>query len=106
MKVGIVIYSDDPETAWNAFRVGNFSLAMGDEVRVFLIGRGVEVESSDTEQFRVSEQRQQFVGTGGKIFACGTCLKIHGLKAPTGFTESTMKDMYEIVRESDKVVTF
>jgi hypothetical protein len=26
MKLGIIIYSNDPETVWNAFRLGVFSL--------------------------------------------------------------------------------
>ncbi len=48
MKTGIIIYSNDPETVWNAFRFGNFSLKAGDTVKVFLTGRGVEAESLDT----------------------------------------------------------
>ncbi len=54
MKVGIVVNSNDSETVWNAFRFGNFALAMGDEVKVFLIGKGVEVESLDTDKFKVT----------------------------------------------------
>ena len=26
MKLGLVVYSSDPETVWNAFRLGIFSL--------------------------------------------------------------------------------
>jgi uncharacterized protein involved in oxidation of intracellular sulfur len=32
MKLGIVIYSNDPETVFNAFRLGVFSLGKGDSV--------------------------------------------------------------------------
>ncbi len=106
MKVGIVIYSDDPETVWNAFRFASFALAMGDEVRVFLFGKGVEVESLDTDTFKVTEQLQTFIDMGGKIFACGTCLEIRQLEASESYTVSTMNNMYEIVTESDKIVTF
>ena len=106
MKMGIVIYSDDSETVWNAFRFGNFALAMGDEVRVFLIGKGVECESLDTDKFKVMEQLQAFVDGGGGIFACGTCLEIHQIEGPRGSTVATLNDIYEIVKESDKVVTF
>ena len=42
MKVGIVISQTDPETVWNAFRFGNFSIKKGHSVRTFLIGKGVE----------------------------------------------------------------
>ena len=106
MKMGIVIYSDDSETVWNAFRFGNFALAMGDEVRVFLIGKGVECESLDTEKVEVTEQLQVFIDGGGKIFACGTCLEIRQIEAPQGSVVATLNDIYEIVKESDKVVTF
>ena len=106
MKMGIVIYSDDSETVWNAFRFGNFTLAMGDEVRVFLIGKGVECESLGTDKFKVMEQLRVFVDGGGKIFACGTCLEIHQLETPEIFAVATLNDIYEIVKESDKVVTF
>lgn len=66
MKLGIVIYSNDPETVWNAFRFGNHAIKHhGDEVRVFLLGRGVEAESLDSEAFKVTEQVAQFVASGG-----------------------------------------
>jgi len=106
MKLGIVTYSNDTETVWNAFRFGNFALTTGDEVRVFLLGKGVESESLDTDKFKVTEQMQAFVKNGGKIFACGACLKIRQSEGSETCPLSSMKDMYEIVRESDKIVTF
>ena len=39
MKVGIVIYSKDPETVWNAFRFGNVTLKEGDEKKSYLVGK-------------------------------------------------------------------
>ena len=106
MKVGIVISSNDPETVWNAFRFGNFVLTKGDEVRVFLLGTGVECESLDTDTFKVTEQLQEFLKSKGKVFACGKCLEIHQLEAPEMFTVASLKDLYGIVEESDKIVTF
>lgn len=106
MKVGIVVYSGDSEAVWNAFRFGNFTLAMGDEARAFLLGKGVEFQSLDTDTFRVGEQVQTFLGSGGKIFACGVCLQIHRIPDSEIFTVSSMKDLYEIVRDCDRVVSF
>ncbi len=106
MKVGIVLSSNDSEIVWNAFRYGNFALATGDELKVFLIGKGVELESLDTEVFNIKEQRQAFSVGGGKTFACGTCLGIHRLEAPKDSTVATLKDLYEIVKESDRILTF
>jgi len=44
MNLGIIIYSSDAETVWNAFRLGVFSLKEGDEVKVFLLAKGVGCE--------------------------------------------------------------
>ncbi|RCV63580.1 uncharacterized protein involved in oxidation of intracellular sulfur [Methanophagales archaeon] len=49
MKLGIVIYSDDSETVWNAFRLGNFALNEGDEVKVFLLARGMCLKIRQSE---------------------------------------------------------
>jgi len=106
MKLGIVVYSGDSEAVWNAFRFGNFALAMGDEIKVFLLGKGVESESLDTDKFNVTEQLRTFVNNDGKIFACGACLEIHRLEPSEIYTVSTMKDIYEIVKESDRIITF
>lgn len=106
MKLGIIVYSNDPETVWNAFRFGNFALKSGDVVKIFLMAKGVECESLDTDKFKVTEQMQSFVGGGGTTYACGTCLKIRNSSGSEICPLSTMKDMYEIIKESDKVVTF
>jgi sulfur relay (sulfurtransferase) complex TusBCD TusD component (DsrE family) len=106
MKIGIIIYSNDSETVWNAFRFGNFTLNQGDQVRVFLLGKGVESESLDTDKFKVTEQMRTFVNNSGKTFACGGCLKIRQSEGSEICPLSTMKDMYEIIKGSDKIVTF
>lgn len=106
MKLGIVIYSSDPETVWNAFRFGNFSRKEGDEVKVFLLAKGVECESLDTGSFKITDQMREFVSHGGKILACGTCLKIRQSEGSDICPLSTMQDLYDMIREADKVVSF
>jgi uncharacterized protein involved in oxidation of intracellular sulfur len=106
MKLGLVAYSNDAETVWNSFRFGNFALKKGDEVRVFLMAKGVECESLDTEKFKVTEQMQSFVSDGGKILACGTCLKIRNSEGTELCPVNTMNDLYTLVCECDKVVSF
>lgn len=106
MKLGIVIYSTDAETVWNAFRFGAFALKQGDSVRVFLLAKGVDCEKLNTKDFNVTGQMQTFVDAGGKILACGTCLKLRQSEGTELCPISTMKDMYDIVKESDKVLTF
>jgi uncharacterized protein involved in oxidation of intracellular sulfur len=106
MKLGMVIYSADAETVWNAFRLGGFALGEGDSVKVFLLAKGVEAEGLDTEQFKVTEQMQSFVSAGGEILACGTCLKIRQSQGSELCPLSTMKDLHELVRDSDRVISF
>ena len=106
MKIGIVVYSNDSETVWNAFRFANFALNEGDEINVFLLGKGVECESLDTDKFKVTEQMQTLVDNGGEIFACGSCLEIRQSEGSEVCPLSTMKDLYEIVKKSDRIVTF
>lgn len=105
MKLGIVVYTTDAETAWNAFRLGVFALEQGDSVKVFLLANGVEAEKLDTSKFVVTEQMQAFVDKGGKILACGTCLKIRNSEGSEMCPLSTMKDLYDLVAESDKVIS-
>lgn len=105
VKLGVVIYSNDTETVWNAFRLGVFSLKEKDEVKVFLLAKGVECESLDTDKFKVTEQMQSFVNNGGKILACGTCLKIRNSEGTEMCPLSTMNDLYQLIKESDKIIT-
>lgn len=106
MKLGIIIYSDNAETVWNAFRLGYFALTEGDEVKVFLLAKGVECELLDTDKFRVTQQMKDFVSEGGKIYACGACLEIRHSKGSEMCPISTMSTLYEIVKESDNILTF
>ncbi|MDP8260302.1 MAG: DsrE family protein [Candidatus Gygaella obscura] len=43
---------------------------------------------------------------GGKIYVCGSCIKSREQEDSETCLISTMKDMYDIVKESDKTVTF
>ena len=106
MKLGIIIYSTDSETVWNGFRLGVFALKQGDQVKAFLLAKGVECEKLNTERFNVTGQMQAFVDHGGKIFACGTCLKLRHSEGSELCPLSTMQDLHDIIKESDKVVTF
>lgn len=106
MKIGIVISSNDVETCWNALRYGNFALGQKDEVKVFFMGKGVEYQKISTDKFSTIEEAKKFMQTGGKIYACGSCIKLREQEGSEMCPISTMKDMYDIVKESEKVVTF
>jgi uncharacterized protein involved in oxidation of intracellular sulfur len=61
-KVLFVISTSDGETIYNAMRLANVGMKKGDEVSVFMLGKGVLFESAGTEQFTVMEQINQFEG--------------------------------------------
>jgi uncharacterized protein involved in oxidation of intracellular sulfur len=62
MKALFIISTNDGETVYNALRLANVGVKKGDEVSVFMLGKGVLFEQSGTEQFNVMEQVNQFQG--------------------------------------------
>ncbi|MDP8212486.1 MAG: DsrE family protein [Candidatus Zapsychrus exili] len=132
MKIGVVISSNDVETSWNALRYANFCLSQKDEVKIFFMGKGVEYQKISTDKFNTVQQAEKFMKDGGAILACGSCIKsreqeeseirastqsgpedaLIPVRATRNIAEtemcpiSTMKDMYDITKESDKLVTF
>lgn len=105
MKLGIVITQTDPETVFNALRLALYSLEQGDDVRIFLSGRGVEIDQIEDPKFDVKDLAQKVLDAGGQYFACGACLKLRNSEGSEVCPLSTLKDHYEIVRDSDRVVT-
>jgi len=105
MKLGIILSTTEPETVFNALRLANYSLKQGDAVKVFLMGKGVELDRIEDAKFNVREQAQAVLAAGGQFLACGTCLKLRESKGSELCPLSTLKDLYEIVRDSDRLVT-
>lgn len=106
MKIAIVISTNDAETSWNAFRFANFCIGKNETAKIFLIGKGVEAEQVSNEKFNITEQMNKFVATKGEIFACGTCFKIRNSNGTDLCPLSTMNDLYKMVKEADKIITF
>ena len=98
--------SNKPETVWNAFRFGNEALSKEHTVKVFLLGKGVEVENVKDEKFPLIRGAiKKFIKNNGIVLACGTCLKIRQ-KEISLYPVSAMGDMLKIVEDSDKILTF
>ena len=106
VKLGLVLSNNDPETAFNVLRLANFSAAQGDSVTLFLLGKGVELEQIGSDKFGVRGQAQALLTAGGRIAACGTCLRLRGSEGSEVCPLSTMKDLYDLLRQSDRVVSF
>lgn len=106
MKLGIIIETKEYEKAWNAMRFAVTARKNGHEVKVFLMGEGVEIENLTHEKFDVAAQVTAFHEIEGQILACGTCLKSRSMGATEVCPINTMVDCVEMVEWADKVVTF
>ena len=104
MKLGMIITQTDPETVFNALRLALYSIEQGDEVRIFLSGKGVEIDGITDVKFDVKGLAQKVLEAGGQYLACGTCLTLRNSGGSEICPISTLKDHYEIVRDSDKIV--
>jgi len=107
MNIGVVISGNDVETCWNALRLCLiFACHRKTELKFSLWEKGVEYQKISTEKFNTVEQAEKLIQSGGKIYACGSCIKSREQEGSEMCPISTMKDMYDIIKESDKIVTF
>ena len=106
MNMGIILNTNDAETCWNCFRLGNEALKGNHSVKVFLLGKGVEIENVKDDRFPLLEGSiRKFMKNSGAMLACGTCLSIR--QKEIGICPvSAMGDMLRIVEESDRILTF
>ena len=105
MKLAIVINTNEPETAWNALRLGNAALNTGHRVSVFLLGPGVEIEDIKDATYNVAEQINSLTHRRGNLLGCGTCLGMRH-REPVKIVKSTLDELLNILADSDKVVSF
>lgn len=106
MKIGVIISSNDAEMCWNALRYANYGLGQKDDVKVFFMGKGVEYQKVSSDKFNTIEQADKFLKSGGKVSACGTCIKARDQEGTEMCPINSMQDMYDIIKESDKILTF
>jgi len=62
MKTLFIISTSDGETIYNAMRLANVGVKKGDDVSVFMLGKGVLYEKVSDDQFNVIDQISQFGG--------------------------------------------
>jgi uncharacterized protein involved in oxidation of intracellular sulfur len=106
MKLTIILTTSNSETNWNAFRVANLALSKGDTVSVFLLGEGVEYGKYNSDQFDITQQVQKFLESNGQIVACGTCMAIRKQKDSQKCPAGGIEDLYNLITDSDKILTF
>jgi len=111
MKLLVVLYSNDPETVWNAWRFANTGLGHEDEVTLFLMGKGVECITLASVKYDIEAQVSAFEEFGGKLIGCGVCCDNRNdtmplLREELACEMGTMQTFYALVKDADKVLTF
>lgn len=106
MKIAIIIETKEYEKAWNAFRFAIVAKEQGYEVKVFLMGEGVECVGLTHDKYNVDEKLNEFVEMGGTVLACGTCLRSRNLEGSDVCPMSNMMTCVDMVAWADKTVTF
>ncbi len=62
MNVLIIITTNDGETIYNAMRLANTGVKKGDQISVFMLGKGVLFEQAGSEEIDVMGQVNAFEG--------------------------------------------
>jgi uncharacterized protein involved in oxidation of intracellular sulfur len=70
------------------------------------LGKGVELQTINDKKFDVKSQVDDFLNNGGKIMACGTCMRSRNMEDSKVCPLSSLSDLYDLIRKSDKVLTF
>ena len=51
MNIGVILNTNEAESVWNCFRFGNEALKRNHAVKIFLLGKGVEIERVKDDRF-------------------------------------------------------
>ncbi len=105
---------DGTDVTWNALRLAAKLLDNGEPVRIFLMNDSVDLarDSAMTPEgyFDLIQMTKELIGRSVSVKVCGTCQArcgIHkGQPYYEGAQKSTMAELSEWVRTSDRVLTF
>ena len=113
-----LIINDAPyggEKPWNALRLAltSNSAAIESHVNVFLLGDAVSIakkgQNTPEGYYNLEKMLTDLIAKGGKVRACGTCLKARGLSQDDlieGVEVGTMMGLAKWVKESGIVLSF
>ena len=106
MKLGLILSQTARETTFNALRLTNYSLKQGDCVKSRsseTVWNSIKISNP---KFKAQEEVRTLLDAGGHFLACGRCLKLRHSAVPEVRRLSTVKDLYEVIRDSDRVLAF
>jgi sulfur relay (sulfurtransferase) complex TusBCD TusD component (DsrE family) len=115
--MSIIIIIDAPpygdERPYNGLRLAQALLDAGEWIELFLLGDGVHVAHARQDprgaHASLEPMLAELVGKGAVVTLCGTCCQARGLgedELVEGVRIGTIHDLADLVRRSDKVLTF
>jgi len=103
MKTGIIIETNEPGKARNAFRFAVTAMTQGYEVKLFLMDEAVEGPVHPT--YSLDEHFKNFIRVGSEALACDICLACGHPEHAASCHVSTMTDCVDPVPRADKYDT-
>lgn len=105
---------DGTDLTWNALRLADQLRKDGDQVRLFLMNDAVDLARdgipAPTGFFDLVAITKDLIAAGVAVKVCGTCQARCGIRKGDpyypGASKSTMPELAQWVRDSDRVLTF
>lgn len=72
---------------------------------MFLLAKGVECDNLDNSVFPINDEIRSYLDKGGKTFSCTSCMNIRKKGSTEACLLSKMEDLYDIIIESDRVIS-
>jgi len=73
MKLGVILETNDCGTEWNSMRFTVTAKKIGDDLKIFLNGEAVEIETPDRQKVDLPAQVEKFDVGGAKKQICDRC---------------------------------
>lgn len=112
----LIVLNDAPygtEKTYNGLRLAIALQARQDNVRLFLmadaVSAGIPNQETPPGYYNVGEMLGRVLAKGGKVAACGSCMKARGLRVEgliKGIEQGSMALLCEWTEECDKVHSF
>jgi sulfur relay (sulfurtransferase) complex TusBCD TusD component (DsrE family) len=104
--LGIILSSGDAETVWNGLRLAQVAQSKGDTVVIFVINKAVDVFINGDAKFDTFKLSRDLTAKNVDIYTCATCAKRRNTENVQMCTITSIYDMYDIIKNSKKVISF
>lgn len=105
-RTGILLSSREPGQVWRALRAANADLKEGRPVRVVAVSDGLLLPKVRGPGYDLPGALRKFLDRRGVVYSVGTCIGLRYKDGGDACIESTLADLVEVVRDSDRVLVF